>query len=85
MATPKRATSSTTRTKKAASPKVQETTAASPSNGNGSSVRTVNVEDLIRYRAYQLFEQRGRAHGYDKEDWLRAESEVATSSRAHSA
>ncbi len=33
-------------------------------------------EDIIRIRAYQLFEQRGCEHGYDVEDWLQAEAEV---------
>jgi len=78
MATPKRtrATSTTTRSKKASAPQAVETTTLPQSNGN--------VEELIRYRAYQLFEQRGRNHGFDKEDWLRAEVEV-TQAKAHSA
>jgi hypothetical protein len=66
MATPKRtrATSTTTRSKKTAAPKAMETTTQG------------NVEEIIRFRAYQLFEQRGRNHGFDKEDWLRAEVEI---------
>ncbi|HYL12509.1 MAG TPA: DUF2934 domain-containing protein [Terriglobales bacterium] len=27
-------------------------------------------------RAYELYEQRGRVHGYDFDDWVKAESEV---------
>ena len=70
MATPKRAraTSSTTRSKKSAATPAQETTTLPQSLGN--------VEDLIRFRAYELYEQRGRNHGFDVEDWLRAETEV---------
>jgi hypothetical protein len=34
------------------------------------------TEEIIRMRAYELFEQRGYQHGYDLEDWLRAEAEV---------
>ncbi len=70
MATPKRAraTSTTTRSKKATASKAVENTTLPQSQGD--------VEDLIRYRAYQLFEQRGRNHGFDIEDWLRAEVEV---------
>lgn len=85
MATPKRATSSTTRPKKTTSPKAQEITTKTSSNGNGNGngINGVNVEELIRFRAYQLYEQRGRTHGFDKDDWLRAESE--TRSRSHSA
>jgi hypothetical protein len=77
MATPKRATSSTTRSKKTTAPKAQEIKTLPKSNGN--------VEELIRYRAYQLYEQRGRTDGFDKEDWLRAETEVVSGHRAHSA
>ncbi len=71
MATPKRtrATSTTTtRSKKATASKPVETTTLPQSQGN--------VEDSIRFRAYELFEQRGRNHGFDMEDWLRAEVEV---------
>jgi hypothetical protein len=35
-----------------------------------------NVEDEIRRRAYELYEQRGREDGHEVEDWLRAEEEV---------
>ena len=35
-----------------------------------------NLEEVIRVRAYQLFEERGRSHGHHQEDWLRAEQEV---------
>lgn len=32
------------------------------------------ITDEIRQRAFSLFEKRGRVHGLDLEDWLRAES-----------
>ncbi|HEY2393019.1 MAG TPA: DUF2934 domain-containing protein [Candidatus Angelobacter sp.] len=35
-----------------------------------------NVAEQIRLRAYELFEQRGRLEGYDREDWARAEEEI---------
>jgi len=41
-----------------------------------------NVEDQIRRRAYELYEQRGREDGHDVEDWLLAEEEV-TQKRSH--
>ena len=80
MATPKRArtTSSTTRSKKAAAAPAQETFTPQQAHSNG------NVEEAIRVRAYQLFEQRGRIHGYDVEDWFRAKAEVGTGAQ-HSA
>jgi len=80
MATPKRArtTSSTSRSKKTAAHPAQENAALQHGNGNG------NVEEAIRVRAYQIFEQRGRVHGYDVEDWFRAAAEIGTHTQ-HSA
>ena len=34
------------------------------------------LEDLIRERAYNLFEARGGEFGHDLEDWFQAEREV---------
>jgi len=34
------------------------------------------IEEEIRVRAYELFEQRGRHEGFHDEDWARAEAEV---------
>jgi Protein of unknown function (DUF2934) len=36
----------------------------------------INIEDEIRRRAYELYQQRGGAHGNEAEDWLAAEREV---------
>lgn len=38
--------------------------------------RLEGMKDAIARRAYEIFENRGRAHGHDVEDWLRAESEL---------
>jgi len=35
-----------------------------------------SVENLVRRRAYELFEARGRQPGREAEDWLEAEREV---------
>jgi len=35
-----------------------------------------NIENEIRQRAYELYEQRGRQDGHDVEDWFRAEQEI---------
>ncbi len=40
------------------------------------NVVPINLEDEIRRRAYELYEQRNGAPGSEQEDWLRAESEV---------
>jgi hypothetical protein len=36
-----------------------------------------NLEEQIRRRAYELYEERGREDGRDLDDWLRAEAEIA--------
>jgi len=38
--------------------------------------RLQEINDLIARRAYELFESSGRAHGSDREHWLRAKSEI---------
>jgi len=34
------------------------------------------LEEQIRVRAYQLYEQRGKRHGHALEDWLQAQTEL---------
>lgn len=36
----------------------------------------VPTRDQIAHRAYEIYENRGRGHGRDLEDWLAAESEL---------
>jgi len=36
----------------------------------------VELQDQVRRRAYELYEQRGREDGHNLDDWLQAESEV---------
>lgn len=40
------------------------------------------LEDEVRRRAHQLYEERGRVDGHDLDDWLRAEDEVIRALRA---
>ena len=35
-----------------------------------------NLDEEIRRRAYELYEERGREDGHDLDDWLRAEAEI---------
>jgi DUF2934 family protein len=37
---------------------------------------TVRSQEMIRARAYELYESRGREPGRDEQDWLRAEQEI---------
>jgi Protein of unknown function (DUF2934) len=39
-----------------------------------------NLEEDIRRRAYELYEERGREDGHDLDDWLRAEAEITAKS-----
>jgi DUF2934 family protein len=44
---------------------------------NGSvNLVPINLEEEIRRRAYELYQQRGPASGSEAEDWLTAEREV---------
>jgi hypothetical protein len=36
------------------------------------------TQEQIRQRAYEIFEERGRVHGRDTEDWLGAEQQLRT-------
>jgi hypothetical protein len=44
---------------------------ASPAISSGR-----DLETQVRQRAYELYEERGCASGFDKDDWLRAEREI---------
>ena len=43
-----------------------------------SELQEFELEYQIRVRAYQLYEERGREDGHEKEDWLRAEEEITS-------
>ena len=52
------------------------------------NVFPINLDDEIRRRAYELWEQRGREPGHETEHWLLAETEVLSrysTPRQHSA
>ena len=38
------------------------------------------IQELIRQRAYELYELHGRENGHDFDDWVAAESEVTQDS-----
>ncbi len=40
------------------------------------TAQSTDIEDRIRHRAYQLYEQRGTVDGFALDDWLQAETEV---------
>ncbi len=49
------------------------------------NVVPINLEDEIRRRAYELYQQRGSGSGSEAEDWLNAEREVRQRYRQQSA
>lgn len=64
-------------------------TVASISKGNGKSAEvgksstaqsssgiSSGIYEEVRRRAYELYEERGRQHGFHHDDWSRAETEV---------
>ena len=58
-----------------------------PRKNSASQVNLVpiNLDDEIRRRAYELYQQRGTASGSEAEDWLTAEREIKQRYRKQSA
>ena len=50
-----------------------------------SEVQTTELDERIRRRAYDLYEQRGRLDGHDVDDWLQAEAEMSQTSKTAAA
>ena len=48
---------------------------SSNTNAHPSSL-PLYMEQIVRRRAYELYEQRGREDGHAQEDWMRAEAEI---------
>jgi hypothetical protein len=53
---------------------IRENTGELPENG-GTQLQP-GLEEEIRRRAYELYQERGGQHGFDQEDWSRAEAEI---------
>ena len=51
--------------------KVSNLTASNPDKSS-----LLSTEELIRLRAYQIYEARGGEDGYDIDDWVLAEAEI---------
>jgi hypothetical protein len=50
---------------------VQRQSPPKPAPGN-----TNDIEELVRRRAYEIYEQRGSAGGSEIDDWLQAEADI---------
>jgi len=55
--------------------KMQVTPRATRRTVTTDVVTRVSAHD-ISHHAYELFQERGREHGHDIEDWFRAEAEL---------
>ncbi len=60
-------------------PKTRKNILQMPDSANGEAKNgnaRADFESEIRLRAYELYEQRGRAAGQEEQDWFAAEREV---------
>jgi Protein of unknown function (DUF2934) len=64
--------------KKTASKRTKDTFTEMPIRPEDGTVTSIypEMEEAIRRRAYELYEERGRHPGFHEEDWKRAEEEV---------
>ena len=56
---------------------VKNSSGDGPSPAEGVDTESRPSTDAIAQRAYELYEQRGAAHGEDWNDWFQAERELA--------
>ena len=49
---------------------------ADKKNGHGNGKAALDLESAVRYRAYELYEKRGRQDGLALQDWIQAEAEL---------
>jgi hypothetical protein len=54
---------------------INENAGVSPNNTPAAPAYT-GIEEEIRRRAYELYQERGRQDGFEQEDWARAETEI---------
>ena len=66
-------------------PHVQHATSSSqvPAGAPRSNARAACDADIAK-RAYEKYEARGRAHGFDREDWAAASHELIAETFGHS-
>ena len=57
-------------------------TAHDLSQHNSETTISSDLQDQIRARAYQIYEQRGRHDGLAEQDWLEAEAEILATANA---
>ena len=63
-------------TKARSTTKKAKITPISESNGNARQASNETFEELVRRRAYEIYEASGRPDGRAHEHWLQAEAEI---------
>ncbi len=58
--------------------KRSDTRSDAPTAGPMSSISAPGLHRQIAEKAYELFQNRGRVHGHDLDDWVEAERQVMT-------
>ncbi len=64
------------RTKVGQKPGSKQDVVEEKERASGGKIISPSLEEQISRRAYELYEQRGREHGHDNEDWVKAEREI---------
>lgn len=86
MATTKKASKAkSSKSQKSSTPEVTVLTPATNLRIIKTNSSKTDIQQAIRARAYEIFQQRGCQHGHDLEDWLRAEAELRKQSQARTA
>jgi hypothetical protein len=76
MATAKKGTSPRKSVKRATSGAGEQPTGLAAPAEQSNNHYSLSLEEEIRRRAYEIYEERGRRDGMHHEDWIRAEAEV---------
>lgn len=59
-------------------PRNKPTLIEDPTSDSGAPTALAALEEQIRRRAYELYEERGRKEGFAEQDWLQAECELTS-------
>jgi P-type Cu2+ transporter len=62
--------------------KIREGKRKESRSAQNQSTETAQIQERIRQRAYELYEQRGRQDGHAEQDWLEAEREISKAAAA---
>jgi hypothetical protein len=61
-----------------AAARIEREAISSAENSTRTAQLDAEIQEQIRIRAFEIYEQRGREEGHDLDDWLQAEAELTT-------